>query len=189
MTKYHLKDDGVPGRCSAQSTESCPKTKAGDSFHGSLEEVTRESERRFAETHNNIPEVITKKVELNKEEEIINETFGNRDHRVQLGNVAIAYHDAIWSKGASKEAYTKKFAKIADVDEKDVVIGEEYSLVKKDGKYLSLGPAGMYSEDDWGDDVSPMTGELYTDEEVRDNVDQFGDNEEDRANIIRMLNE
>lgn len=49
--KYHIKDDGTPGICSAASTDSCPKSQSGDSFHGTLEEATVESERRFAEEH------------------------------------------------------------------------------------------------------------------------------------------
>lgn len=46
-TKYHIKSDGTPGKCSAQSTESCPKTQAGDSFHGNLQEANAESAKRF----------------------------------------------------------------------------------------------------------------------------------------------
>lgn len=49
MAKYHISDDGMPGACRAKSTDSCPKTQAGDSFHGSLEEATAEAERRFEE--------------------------------------------------------------------------------------------------------------------------------------------
>lgn len=45
--KYHIKDDGMPGRCSAASSESCPKTKAGDGFHGTIEEASIESQSRF----------------------------------------------------------------------------------------------------------------------------------------------
>ena len=30
--KFHLKDDGTPGECSAATTDSCPKTQAGDGF-------------------------------------------------------------------------------------------------------------------------------------------------------------
>lgn len=45
--RYHIKDDGLPGQCSAASASSCPKTKAGDPFHGSLAEAVSESERRF----------------------------------------------------------------------------------------------------------------------------------------------
>lgn len=46
-TKYHISDNGMPGKCSAQSSDSCPKTQAGDSFHGTLEEATQESAKRF----------------------------------------------------------------------------------------------------------------------------------------------
>jgi len=49
MAKYHISDDGMPGACRAKSNDSCPKTQAGDSFHGSLEEATVEAERRFEE--------------------------------------------------------------------------------------------------------------------------------------------
>lgn len=49
--KYHIKDDGTPGECTAASAESCPKTQAGDSFHGTLAEATTESERRFEADH------------------------------------------------------------------------------------------------------------------------------------------
>ena len=45
--KYHIKDDGMPGKCSAASSESCPKTQAGDGFHGTLEEASTESQKRF----------------------------------------------------------------------------------------------------------------------------------------------
>lgn len=45
--KYHIKDDGMPGKCSAVSPESCPKTREGDSFHGTLEEAAQESQKRF----------------------------------------------------------------------------------------------------------------------------------------------
>lgn len=45
--KYHIKDDGMPGKCSAASSESCPKTQAGDAFHGTLEEASAESQKRF----------------------------------------------------------------------------------------------------------------------------------------------
>lgn len=53
-TKYHIKDDGTPGKCDAASQESCPKTKAGDSFHGTLEEATQESEKRFDSSYGSI---------------------------------------------------------------------------------------------------------------------------------------
>lgn len=49
--KYHIKDDGTPGVCNAVSTDSCPKSQSGDSFHGTMEEATAESERRFADAH------------------------------------------------------------------------------------------------------------------------------------------
>lgn len=52
MVKYHISDNGTPGKCSAASPESCPKTQAGDSFHTeNLQEALRESERRFEEAH------------------------------------------------------------------------------------------------------------------------------------------
>lgn len=53
--RYHISDNGMPGKCSAASPESCPKTQAGDSFHGSLEEATAESERRFEAKHGKAP--------------------------------------------------------------------------------------------------------------------------------------
>lgn len=46
-TKFHISDSGMPGRCSAASPDSCPKTQAGDGFHGTLEEATKESQLRF----------------------------------------------------------------------------------------------------------------------------------------------
>lgn len=49
--KYHLKDDGMPGLCTAKTLDDCPKARAGDSFHGDLAEVTLESERRFEADH------------------------------------------------------------------------------------------------------------------------------------------
>jgi len=45
--KFHISDNGMPGKCSAASPDSCPKTQAGDSFHGTLEEATQESQQRF----------------------------------------------------------------------------------------------------------------------------------------------
>lgn len=45
--KYHISDNGMPGKCSAASPDSCPKTQAGDSFHGTLEEASAESAKRF----------------------------------------------------------------------------------------------------------------------------------------------
>lgn len=57
--RYHIKDDGTPGKCSASSPESCPKTKAGDGFHGSLPSALAESERRFEEEHGSIPALST----------------------------------------------------------------------------------------------------------------------------------
>jgi len=53
MSKYHISDDGTPGLCKAQSTDSCPKTQGGDSFHGTFEEAQLESEKRFADEHGN----------------------------------------------------------------------------------------------------------------------------------------
>lgn len=53
--KYHIKDDGTPGICGAASADSCPKTKAGDGFHGTFEEAALESERRFEEEHGGLP--------------------------------------------------------------------------------------------------------------------------------------
>ena len=49
--KYHIKDDGTPGECRAATLESCPKTQAGDGFHGTAAEATAESERRFEANH------------------------------------------------------------------------------------------------------------------------------------------
>lgn len=45
--RYHISADGTPGECRASSPESCPKTQAGDGFHGNLQEATQESERRL----------------------------------------------------------------------------------------------------------------------------------------------
>lgn len=45
--RYHISDDGTPGVCKAASIASCPKTRAGDNFHGNLNEAQAESERRF----------------------------------------------------------------------------------------------------------------------------------------------
>lgn len=47
MAKYHISDNGMPGKCTAASSDSCPKTQAGDSFHGTLEEATAEAHSRF----------------------------------------------------------------------------------------------------------------------------------------------
>lgn len=47
--KYHIGDDGMPGACRAKSDDSCPKVQAGDAFHGTLEEASAESARRFEE--------------------------------------------------------------------------------------------------------------------------------------------
>jgi len=47
--KYHIGDDGMPGVCKAASNDSCPKVQAGDAFHGTLEEASSESARRFEE--------------------------------------------------------------------------------------------------------------------------------------------
>lgn len=47
MAKYHISDNGMPGKCTASSPDSCPKTQAGDSFHGTLEEATAEAHSRF----------------------------------------------------------------------------------------------------------------------------------------------
>lgn len=46
-TRYHISDSGTPAVCRAKTVESCPKTKAGDGFHGTLEEATAESEHRL----------------------------------------------------------------------------------------------------------------------------------------------
>ena len=46
--KYHISENGMPGKCSAATPDSCPKTQAGDSFHGTLEEATQESQERFS---------------------------------------------------------------------------------------------------------------------------------------------
>lgn len=51
MSKYHISDSGAPGVCKAKSPESCPKTQAGDPFHGTFEEAALEAERRFSEEH------------------------------------------------------------------------------------------------------------------------------------------
>ena len=49
--RFHISDDGTPGRCKARSVASCPKTKAGDSFHGTEAEAAAESERRFEDQY------------------------------------------------------------------------------------------------------------------------------------------
>lgn len=56
--KYHIKDDGTPGVCNAASTDSCPKSQAGDSFHGTFEEAALESERRFSEEHGELSSAV-----------------------------------------------------------------------------------------------------------------------------------
>lgn len=50
-TRYHISDSGTPAVCRAKTVENCPKTKAGDGFHGDLAEATAESERRFEESY------------------------------------------------------------------------------------------------------------------------------------------
>lgn len=49
--KYHISDDGTPGICRASTSDACPKTQAGDNFHGNLAEAKAESERRFEERY------------------------------------------------------------------------------------------------------------------------------------------
>ena len=49
VEKYHISDSGMPAVCHAATADSCPKTQAGDSFHGTREEANAESERRFSE--------------------------------------------------------------------------------------------------------------------------------------------
>jgi len=55
MARFHIAEDGTPGACRAKTVESCPKTQAGDGFHGTLEEAQVESERRFAKEFGEIP--------------------------------------------------------------------------------------------------------------------------------------
>ena len=55
MARFHIAEDGTPGACRAKSVESCPKTQAGDGFHGTLEEAQVESERRFSKEFGEIP--------------------------------------------------------------------------------------------------------------------------------------
>lgn len=50
-TRYHISDSGTPAVCRAKTIENCPKTKAGDGFHGDLTEATIESERRFENSY------------------------------------------------------------------------------------------------------------------------------------------
>lgn len=64
--KYHIKDDGTPGACTAASQESCPKTQAGDGFHGNLKEVAQESERRFEENYGSVGSAKSKNSEKPK---------------------------------------------------------------------------------------------------------------------------
>lgn len=55
MARFHIAEDGTPGVCKAKTVDSCPKTQAGDGFHGTLEEAQVESERRFAKEFGEIP--------------------------------------------------------------------------------------------------------------------------------------
>lgn len=57
MTKYHIKEDGTPGKCSAKSLDSCPRAQSGDNFHGTREEVEAESQNRFQNEHGNFSTV------------------------------------------------------------------------------------------------------------------------------------
>lgn len=50
-TRYHISDSGTPAVCRAKTIENCPKTKAGDGFHGDLAEATAESEKRFEQSY------------------------------------------------------------------------------------------------------------------------------------------
>lgn len=50
-TRYHISDSGTPAVCRAKTVENCPKTKAGDGFHGDLAEATLESEKRFEQSY------------------------------------------------------------------------------------------------------------------------------------------
>lgn len=54
--RYHISAGGTPSRCRAASVDSCPKTQAGDKFHGTLEEATLESAQRFAASYGELPE-------------------------------------------------------------------------------------------------------------------------------------
>lgn len=47
--KYHIGDDGMPSKCTAATVESCPKSKAGEPFHGEYGEVIDEVQRQFME--------------------------------------------------------------------------------------------------------------------------------------------
>lgn len=50
-TRYHISDSGTPAVCRAKTIENCPKTKAGDGFHGDLAEAAAESEKRFEQSY------------------------------------------------------------------------------------------------------------------------------------------
>jgi len=59
--KYHLKADGTPGICVAQTTDACKAAGSSDGFHGTLEEAQVESERRLSEKHGDVAPAATKK--------------------------------------------------------------------------------------------------------------------------------
>jgi len=59
--KYHLKADGTPGICVAQTTDACKAAGSSDGFHGTLEEAQVESERRLSEKHGDVAPATTKK--------------------------------------------------------------------------------------------------------------------------------
>lgn len=58
--RYHLKSDGTPGRCVARTLEACRATGYTLDFHGTLEEVQAESERRLSATHGEVAPAVSK---------------------------------------------------------------------------------------------------------------------------------
>jgi len=102
-TKYHISDDGMPGPCRAQSVDSCPKTQAGDPFHGTAEEAQAESQRRFVEEFGELPQG-TRDAARSKEEVSLS------DRKKELSASLSRYQDPATSEAerSAIEDYWKK---------------------------------------------------------------------------------
>lgn len=126
--RYHIKDDGTPGRCSAASPESCPKTQAGDSFHGTLAEATVESERRFEAKHGKAPAANREEINFSKLEatKVFSDSHTMSPQPLDLSQVAPSqlYYDSRGNVYLVESCSKGSFATMNPVNEKGAPEGE-----------------------------------------------------------------
>lgn len=169
MTKYHISENGEPAVCTAQ-VKCRLGGESGQENHFDTPEETRAAfEKQMLKENQNIFNVISK-------ESPFETNFGNdRERANKIWPEVGEYYNKIWDSSNRKsyeqlsEEYTEVFARKFDTEPENIMLAEEYLIVKKNDKFLLMDTIGSVASDDDFEkgEYSKIPGEEVTKSELR----------------------